>query len=227
MLPVLLDLDLVEGGWDGSVRPYPGINVCNFAAQALRTSLLKKFQDDKSPSADAAALEVFLSSNERCRQWSGLPDLTTAEAVAIGEAKDYIYRLFFQNEGYLNSFNLAEISAGFNFGNGANIGSPGTDFFSKIALSTMAATSSTLHYFYMEAISENPTWSSVESTRRCFRETEIVRGSRLSFVPKTRTISRTICTEPTLNKLFLKGFSLRPAVSTLRFSLTRIGNWLG
>jgi hypothetical protein len=205
MLPVLLDLDLLEGGWNGEVSPYPGIEPFNFACQSLRNALLKKFEDDKHESADKLALDKFLQSNVRCRDYPGLPTMpTNVEQVALGEAQDFIQRLVYSDEG-LSAFTWSGITANFSFGNGANIGSPGTDFFSKTALSSMAATDPILYIKYIEAISSDPLWSSVESTRQEFRGREVVRGSRLSFVPKTRTISRTICTEPVLNMMFQKG----------------------
>jgi hypothetical protein len=207
LLPVLLDSDLLEAGWDGSVEPYPGMKVHTFAMQQLRKSILKKFQDKKDANADAAALALFLKVNEQCRLWPGLPtvsNLPVVLEVAFGEAKDFIYRLFHQDEGF-NSFTWSAITRRFGFGNGSNIGSPGTDFFSKTALSTMATTDPGLHSIFVQAISEDPIWSVVESNRLKHRVVEVVRGSRLSFVPKTRSISRTICTEPTLNMMFQKG----------------------
>lgn len=204
LLPVLLDQDLLDGNWNGSVRPYPGIDTRTFAIQSLRTSLLKKFSDSKSRDADKLALDVFLESNARCEQYALRSPVTTVENVAFGEAKDFIYRLFYQDDGML-SFHLGSITRNFAFGNGSNIGSPGTDFFSKTALSSMSATSTSLYYYFVEAISDDDIWSSVESTRLINRGVDIVQGSRLSFVPKTRLISRTICTEPTLNMMFQKG----------------------
>jgi hypothetical protein len=171
----------------------------------LRNSIFKKFEDKKDAGADAAALEKFLDSNARCMNWPGIPtDIPDVESIAIGEAKDFIQRLFFSDEG-MNAFTWSRITANFGFGNGANIGAPGTDFFSKTALSSMSTTNQTLRVLFSEAISSDPLWSSVESTRSLNRGSEIVRGSRLSYVPKTRTISRTICTEPVLNMMFQKG----------------------
>lgn len=204
-LPVYLDLDLLDAGWDGTVVPFPGIPLHTFAYQQMRNSFLKKFQDSKDETADVAALELFLSINEKCKNYTGLPQVSEGEAIAIGEAKDFIHRLFFHKEGQLNGFTIGRITDGFSFGNGANIGSPGTDFFSKTSLSSMATTDLSLYEFYVQAISDDPIWSSVESTRLLNRGVDLVKGSRLSFVPKTRKISRTICTEPTLNMMFQKG----------------------
>ncbi len=208
-LPVCLDFDLYAAGWNGAISPYPGMNVKQKAMQSLRSSLLKKFSDKTSEAADAKALSLFLSINEKCKAFTmDTTSCTNIEAIALGEAKDFIYRLFFpsnQETGNLRRLTLGEISSRFGLGNGANIGSYSTDLLSKLGTSHMSATRSSLHTLYVQAISNDPLWSSVESTRQQFRTTDIVQGSRLSFVPKTSEISRTICTEPVLNMLFQKG----------------------
>ena len=204
-LPVCLDFDLKAAGWDGAISPYPTIKPRQFAMQHLRRSLVKKFTNGQSRAADAKALSLFLEINEKCKSFRlDTSGCTTVEAIALGEAKDFIYRMFHpenQTRGNLRRLTLAEISSRFSLGNGANIGSYSTDFLSKIGTSRMSATSSRLHVLYKQAISSDPLWSSVESTRSQFRESEVVQGSRLSFVPKTSEISRTICTEPVLNML--------------------------
>lgn len=208
-LPVCLDHDLLMAGWDRAISPYPGIKPRQFAMQHLRRSLLKKFSNGQSDAADAKALSLFLSINEKCKSFVyDTSSCTNLEAIALGEAKDFIYRFFHpfdQSTGNLRRLTLAEISCRLGLGNGANIGSYSTDFLSKVGTSRMSATTSGLHMLYKQAISSDPLWSSVESTRSQFRESEVVQGSRLSFVPKTSEISRTICTEPVLNMLFQKG----------------------
>jgi hypothetical protein len=208
-LPVCLDHDLLLAGWNRAISPYPDISPRQFAMQSLRSSLLKKFSDKTSTKADANALTLFLQTNEKCKDFKMDPSSwTTIEAIALGEAKDFIYRMFHQDDqtsGNLRRLTLAEISSRLGLGNGANIGSYSTDFLSKVGTSRMSASNQGLHELYVQAISCDPLWSSVESTRSKFREADIVQGSRLSFVPKTTEISRTICTEPILNMLFQKG----------------------
>jgi len=132
--------------------------------------------------------------------------MTEVETIAIGEAKDFLYRFFYPNEETCERLlTMSKITDNFGLGNGANIGSYSTDFLSKIGTSRMSATDRSLHMLYMQAISEDAIWSDVESIRSVSRGFDIVRGSRLSFVPKTAEISRTICTEPLCNMLFQKG----------------------
>jgi len=209
-LPFSLNHDLMMAGWNGAISPYPGMDLKQKAIQSLRNAFLKKFQDAISPIADANALSLFLKINEKCKGFRmDTTSCTELEAIGLGEAKDFIYRMFPPDWSSQNMrrLTLAEISSKLGVGNGANIGSYSTDFLSKIGTSRMSATDRRLHYLYVQAISCDPLWSSVEFTRQKFREADVVSGSRLSFVPKTTEISRTICTEPLLNMLFQKGIA--------------------
>jgi hypothetical protein len=202
-LPVCLDADLYHAGWDGSVEPYPGISSRTFAIQSLRKSIFKKFEDTKDKEADRLALDLFLGINAKCKEFVlDTSSMTEAEAIALGEAKCFIDSFFNDGEFYLH-----HVERCFGLGNGANIGAPETNFFSKLANSRLTATDERLFKLYEQAISADPIWSSVESTRQKIRLREVVRGSRLSFVPKTRNISRTICTEPLVNMLYQKGLA--------------------
>jgi len=206
-LPVLLEADLYRAGWNGTINPYPCIDPKTFAMQSLRKSLLKKYQDEIKPSADAEALSLFLKNNEMCRRFvMDTSSMNEVETIAIGEAKDFLYSFFYPDEESCERLlHMGSITDNFGLGNGANIGSYSTDFLSKVGTSRMSATSTALHMFYLQAISENSIWSDVESIRSVARGLDIVRGSRISFAPKTAEISRTICTEPLCNMLFQKG----------------------
>lgn len=207
-LPVYLELDLLNAGWNGTLNPYPGEHVLHAAMRQLRGTIVKKFSDNSNSTADSAALDKFLLINEKCRTYSlkEQHSITEAEAIAIGEAKSWIHRMMFPDGQTGNCLvNFSSISKGFGVGNGANIGVKGTSFLSKVGLSDMSATDPGLQLLLRKAIDDDPLWSDVEVVRQKRRGNAIVQGSRLSFVPKTREISRTICTEPICNMLFQKG----------------------
>jgi hypothetical protein len=211
-LPVLLDLDLYDAGWNGSLRPYPGISNLQFAMQHLRRSITKKLCGRNSKDADKRALDLFLKVNEQCRTWSlSTSSITEPQAFALQESKEFISRFFekYEQESdcVLRILSLGKVSQCIGLGSGANIGAYSNDFLSKVGTSDLTATNQTLFLYYKEAIRDNPLWSDVESIRSLNRKAEIVRGSRLSFVPKTTEISRTICTEPLLNMFFQKGLA--------------------
>jgi hypothetical protein len=233
-LLVLLEQDLCTSGWDGSYIPYPGQSAPQLAMMQLRKSLVKKYlpgTSDKNEAADSRAMELFAKANETCRCWQlDLTRCSDLEVVAIGEMKSLIDSFFYpdlvdypdnigceptqddllgRNTIGGRDFILSQncITSGFGLGNGSNIGSPETDLYSKLARSSMAATSSALHRFYVDAVSGDPEWLCMELSRAAKMGYQTVSGSCLSFVPKTTEISRTICTEPILNMIFQKGIA--------------------
>jgi hypothetical protein len=212
ILPDLLDLDLLQAGWNGVVSPYPGMSERTVVFQSIRRSFLKKWETT-NPSAEAAALELFKKCNSNCKDFAvDTSSFSEHHAIALGEAKDFIYRFFFQDFDsgemlHTPLLNPASIADGFGIGNGANIGAPGTDFVSKFGLSSLSTTNLDLYKFYVQGIANSDLWSDVESIRLVNRGVSLVPGSRLSFVPKNTDISRTICTEPLLNMIFQKGIA--------------------
>jgi hypothetical protein len=204
---LLLDSDLLAAGWPACER-YPGEPVGSIAANSMRRSFLKKFHNFKAnPSGDKAALDLFLSFNEKCSNWVKPQFGSDAEAVAYGEARDLFYEIWYPQSGGDRIPTLASVSRHFDVGNGSNIGAKFTDFYSKFATSKLSATSPVLHDWYRRAISGSETWRDVEVFRAKYAGTEIVSGSRLGFVPKTPEITRVICVEPVLNMIFQKGLA--------------------
>lgn len=135
-------------------------------------------------------------------------DLTIIRDICLGvkdqsqEFRHVERRDFYYDETLLN---LSSIAYYFGLGNGSNIGARSTDFYTKYVNSTMACTDPQLHSLFVQAISNDDLWSDIEAYRSTTFGVEVVKSSRLSFVPKSKEISRTICTEPILNMLFQKG----------------------
>lgn len=204
-LAALLDTDLILNGWDGSVDPYPGINASQYAMQSLRKSLLKKFHNEETDSKrDGAALDKFLAVNESCAIYH--EDVTTVDELlwtAIGEAKSFIDG-FCHREG-MPLLTLATIERGMAFGRGANIGAKTGDPYGKLAISRLTYTDPALLVLFKHTNDGRSLWTEQEQFRSKNYPTAEVQGSRLSFVPKSNEISRTICTEPILNMFFQKG----------------------
>jgi len=210
-LESLLRLDLYEAGWQDSDAP--SLSIRQHAMNALNKSLFKKFHNGLTDAVrDNAALALFLECNERCRSFGGVIPLRLQDELIINEMKAIIDDFFFPSDRRDGSncrepllLNLSDIALHFGLGSGSNIGADSTDFYSKFALSTMCHTNDVLPLQFRQAISGDRLWSDVEFFRSLSSRTEIVRGNRLSFVPKSRVISRTICTEPILNMFFQKG----------------------
>jgi len=225
----LLFEDLLAAGWNGSLNQYPGQGVKQFAMSQLVKTLTKKFIPSSrgtTPAGDAAALDLFLKVNARCETFaSEIHPRTEIEEIALGEVKAFLDKFFYPDmryhpvrEGYPFCeygkpfwshrdfvLSLPEIEQTIGVGPGASVGAKRTDFFTKLANSALTSSNPSLHKLYVQAISCNPTWSATEISRSNRLGEEVVKGSRLSFVPKTSEISRTICTEPILNMLFQKG----------------------
>jgi hypothetical protein len=219
-LATLLESDLLSNGWIGSKDSDLDQTPRQFAMTSISKSLTKKFlsgTQGTTPETDAKALDLFLKVNENCREFqyrtSELPDHVK---VALGEAKSFLYNFFYLSDRNHTGkwgdhekelLNLGDIAQGFGVGPGSSIGSPSTDWYSKFALSDLCSSNSLLPILYRQAICGNKSWASLEALRLANFGSRIDPSSRLSFVPKTSEISRTICTEPVLNMIFQKGIA--------------------
>jgi hypothetical protein len=173
----------------------------------LLNSFWKKFQDEIGPDADASCLKLFKESNERCRNFVLKPQSVQDEEV-IGEVKSLW--IDFLGNGVESHLKLSDILDNIGVGPGANVGARSYDFYVKLFDSPLTGTSEQLYRLYRYAIQANPTWYRAEVAREQRYGHRMVQGNRLSYVPKTSEVSRSICTEPTLNMLVQKGigFSL-------------------
>jgi hypothetical protein len=208
--------DLYEAGWNGLRTQHPESDPLQVAMSALSRSLLKKFHNDEvNADRNNLALALFIECNERCRVYPGVQPRRLDEEYIIGEMRAWLYDFFnpacFSDDGSLirepNLLNLSDIATHFGLGAGSNIGANDTDFYSKLVLSSMSHTDPSLPILFRHAISVDRLWSELENSRAARSGYELVRGNRLSFVPKSKDISRTICTEPLLNMLFQKGIA--------------------
>lgn len=174
------------------------------SAQALwlRNSFLKKFEESKAPDADSKALALFIRSNERCKSFALKPQRLFEEELIEGVKS--LFDSYF-HDGPNLSLDLSTISEGFMTGPGASRGVWSENFYTKLFDSNLSSTSERLYRDYRCAIVDWPYWNSAEIARENQYGHVMVEGNRLSFVPKTTAISRTICTEPNLNMLFQKG----------------------
>jgi hypothetical protein len=193
----LLDDLKVEEHIITSDMDLPAIN-----ALWLKRSIWKKFQDELSSDADERCLKLFKLTNDRCRDFA-LEPLSAFEDTVIGEVKTIFDNLF--HDGPRLTMDFASVSEGVDIGPGASLGSLSYNFYSKLFDGPLTCTSETLYRYYRYATSAFPAWRSAETARSLRYGVCVVEGNRLSFVPKTSAISRSICTEPLLNMFFQKG----------------------
>lgn len=175
-----------------------------FAAKSLLVSFYKKFVDAKSSDADSKALEKFLKVNSDCGTWELVLEGSWDE-VLVGELKNSLYQFFYpEGQPLLTSFD--QILGRAKVGPGASLGARGYDFYTKLFSSPLTSTSALLYNIYKRYIWNFPEWSNAENIRYgSFGEVHVVEGNRLSFVPKSVDISRTISVEPNLNMFFQLG----------------------
>lgn len=176
-----------------------------FRISALRDAVVKKYVDQKSEKADSIALERFVASNFACSLWS-LESSSLMDDHLIGEFRDELYRFWWRT--YKDGL-IPSMSGVFQYGRtgpGSSIGANGTDYYSKLFSSTLTSTSRYLYDEYRRNADRLPIFRHAEMARASdYGELRVVEGNRLSFVPKTNDVSRTICTEPTLNMFFQMG----------------------
>lgn len=231
ILTMFLEHDLAASGWDGSLEPYPGQSKKQFELMALRRSLVKKYLPGTPKSGGLQAkraLDLFLEVNNRCSTYNPASQLRSeAEEIMWGEAKAFLYDFFYprpretwqwltpyaemQKVCLFRDYILRPSSfmEGCGVGPGASVGSLSSDFFTKLGTSRLTMTDPALYSSYVQTIFFHPTWSGLEMSRHKTKGIKIVPGSRLSYVPKSAEICRTICTEPILNMFFQKAIQFQ------------------
>jgi hypothetical protein len=190
------------------LEPWPDITLQQFRALKLAQSFFKKLEDGAdSKKTNGAALETFLASNLRCKEWRLTPNVwTESDYQLLNSFKNAIHKFWYTTgvDTLLPGFN--EILDFANTGPGASLGAYGNDFYTKMFAGPMTCTRSSLYLVYEHYIKSLPNWDHAERQRYTeFGEPDVVVGNRLSFVPKNQDTSRVICTEPSLNMFFQLG----------------------
>jgi hypothetical protein len=195
-LMTALELDMLR------VRVSESSNL-GVACGALMKSLTKKWSDINAD-AESKALNLFIEANEQCRNFRLTP-LSMFDDYVIGEVKASLADwLTLKGDGAQPAFGPFNISQGLMPGPGSSLEANGEDFYTKLFSSPLSYTSEQLLHLYRSYISANPTWARAEKARSLQYGERIVSGSSLSFVAKNVDISRTICTEPSVEMLFQK-----------------------
>jgi hypothetical protein len=171
----------------------------------LVNSLGKKFLPEDTHRQDASAYAKFLENNDLSKAWVYRP-VTSGDEVLFGTFKDVLYK-FFTPQGLPLAADLDTPFLHGKCGPGSAVGASGTDFYSKMFASRISYSTSILKDHYLRNTYRFPEWISAETFRSAaLGAPYAVESSRLSFVPKTTTISRTICVEPSLNMFYQLGF---------------------
>lgn len=204
--PYVSSADLQQCNSVGPTHVWPDSSAREVACLSLLRSIDKKYVDEQEDLADVRALDKFLACNARCERWC-LPLLDERDSWLVDLFRDEIVRFFTKhhNGPWLldESYDICHRGR---TGPGSSHGVPGTSFFEKLFSGPLTATSSSLYFTYRRYLKCDPRWRHAEENRRWqFGQLQVLEGSKLSFVPKSRTISRTICSEPSLNMFFQLG----------------------
>lgn len=201
-----LEADLLSQGLPSKGGDFwPGMTIQEAAAVSIRNSLLKKWEPDSSDAADTAALLKFLESNNRCKAWSLPAPMSSKQEMLLNGFKMAIDSFWFKN-GYALIDSPEQAFEHARVGPGSNLEANAGDLYSKLFSSRLTCSNESVYNWYKHCISRLPEWANAEATRALeYGSARVVRGSRLSFVPKNDKISRCICTEPTLNTWFQLG----------------------
>lgn len=180
-----------------------------YAASALKESLLKKYLegDTTSREADTKALRLFESVNESLISAHREPE-TLMDQHLLGELKSSLDRFWFLSGTDSLVTDLDDLFIEGRVGPGSSLGAKSTDFYTKLFDSKLTTTSFHLYNHYRKMSQRTELHSSAEKLRlERFGDCDIVEHSKLLFVPKRNDISRTICVEPSLNMFYQLGFA--------------------
>lgn len=186
-----------EGWW-------PDASPQQVACVQLLRSVDKKLVDSIQADAETRALEKFLRVNESCRAWELKLESSWDEEL-FGTFKRVLDD-FFHPGGDLLFDSLWYLLDHGRTGPGASLGANGSDFYTKLFSSCLTTTSAELYNEYRRYLSQHREWLDAEVLRsEIYGAYKVVEGNRVSFVPKSNEISRTICTEPSLNMFYQLG----------------------
>ncbi|DAD52468.1 RNA-directed RNA polymerase [ssRNA phage SRR5466728_2] len=175
-----------------------GSNMQRVAGEYLRRSVVKKHLEMPgitTSEQDRAALEKFMAANRHCNSWRWSQDSKRDSII------DETIRLDLWRTLY-GVYTLGDGLESVLPSNGASLGCRSNDVATKLFDSRKTVTNKRLllHFDYWVGLTP---WSAEAEKARVQRwgAFTLVKGSRLGFVPKTRDVSRSICTEPLVNSL--------------------------
>lgn len=187
----------------------PERNWRQFAAVTLKESLLKKYLEDgfSSPHADKRALDLFIDTNDKLIS-SVRPAETLVDQHLLGELKSSLERFWYRSsiDGLVS--NLRDLFIRGRVGPGSCLGAKENDFYTKLFDCRLTTASPLLYRVYSAHSQAYPRFADAEAARKDRHGNyELVKHSKLLFVPKRNDISRTICVEPNLNMFFQLGLA--------------------
>lgn len=196
-------LSLLERGETG----WPGMTLAQASAMSIGRSLLKKLQVSNNHGLNLVAFNKFLQANAASGAWCPQPCEVWHQEL-VGSFKEELHR--FWQVGPSPGTDLIQTDEQVlregSTGPGSAVTARGQDFYTKLFDSPLGCTKVSLYETYERYCNSMPRWRDAEDLRKLhYGGATIVRGSRITFVPKNDQTARTICVEPNLNVLFQLG----------------------
>lgn len=182
--------------------PLPESSLREAFASGLVSSLTKKLVTSDDPVLAERALNLFLSENDRMRDFKLQPN-TSLDEMLLGDTRRIFRDCLDLGEDCW--WTLDEVFHQGRTGPGSSRLAKGDSFYQKLFLSPLSTTAFSLYSHYVQALESLPTWAIANDVRSLKYGEARCGESRLSFVPKTDLIARTICTEPSLNMFYQLG----------------------
>jgi len=201
-----IESDLREQGLHPESHP-TGPRWRRKAVDLLLANALKKWEPSETQVQDEAAYKLFIENNNRCAR-SYYPCIEFLwQDTLIGELKRILDDFWHRHGEPLVCSDLPVLAKA-RQGSGSAGGSRDTDFYTKMCDSPLWYTSPDLLGAYQDYCLHRPVWRNSEISRLFLhgKDDKVVAGSKLTFVPKTDKISRSICVEPSLNMFYQLGF---------------------
>jgi len=185
------------GPVDPSKLP-PDVSYKQFVSTSLVYDITRKWVPSETAEPDRLALEKFLTSNKKCRDWN-LRFESSWDEQLYG---DFLREI----DSFLHPHGEMLFTSYYDFiglgrtGPGAALGARGNSLYAKLFSSKLTVTSKYLYEMYKSYIQWFPQFEEAEVHRyQTYGTYDITASSRCSFVPKTSNISRMICVEPSVN----------------------------
>lgn len=185
------------------VHNRPGTPERLFAARALRTSMFKKWLPPDSRPLDKVAKLSFLAANATCEKYTADFSPFTDVGRVLNSVRARMHMYFHSGELQSNRLTYQACLDGGKCGPGASVGTKRTDFYGKLADSTLTYTDEGLYTLFKYGT--NATWRNMDHYRSLIHGQKRVIGSNSTTVPKDSSTNRMIGTEPSLNMFFQLG----------------------
>jgi hypothetical protein len=165
------------------------------AACALYHTLDSKLVEQTAVDAKEKAISLFLGMNDRCARDMNF-DTSLVRRMRLLSERD-LYDVSFDE--ILDFDHLV--------GPGASVGSKGNNsLYEKLFTNSITYTREGIRDHFTRVAGLDPAWHSALTAQSDFGGFTHVLGSVTSTVPKSTSIDRTICTEPTLNMAYQLGY---------------------